>query len=388
MLMQGKKKITLEDALKEIKEPRSGRVKKFPLAEILFVAFAGLLCGATSYVMMEEYGIHRLELYQQYLAFANGIPTAWTLRSVISRLDPEKMHDVFVAWMMPAIEEYRTAGTIGGIAIDGKQARRTKDANKKPLHVVSAFDSALELVLGQAACAEKSNEITAIPELLDKIDIGGAVVTIDAIGTQYGIADKILEKKGDYLLTVKKNRKKQYLEIENFFAPCLENNYRPTDDSYAQRRDAEHGRIELHQCWVSDDLSELPLTKRWKGVKGVAMIRRQAEYPNGKTTNEIQYVFFSRAGMTAEDVMETKRKHWGIENGLHWVLDMIFREDDSRARHEHSAENLNTLRHMAFNVLQSLRDGSTSFASLQRACLLDDAFFNHVMESIGFATEL
>ena len=383
--MQGIKNINLAEALEGLEDPRTERVHKYLLAEILFTAFAGILCGARSYVAMANAGELRLEQYRQFLPFDNGIPSGWTLRNVLSRLDPEKMHEVFASWMMSSIEEYLTSDEPHVIALDGKQARRTKDTEKKPLHVVSAFDSSRQLVLGQKACAEKSNEITAIPDLLRILDIKGAIVTIDAIGTQHIIANTIIERGGDYLLTVKKNRKVQFRELEAFFAPLMENVHHPKDGSYAITRDAGHGRFEVRECWVCSDVSSLPQTRKWKGVQGAAVIKCRTER-NGKITEEIRYLIFSRAGMSAEKVLTACRKHWGIENGLHWVLDMVFREDESRARHGHSAENLNVLRHMAFDVLRPLKDKGLSFDLLQQRCLLSDGFFSQVIKSIGFMT--
>lgn len=388
--MQGVKRITPQEVLADLGDPRKHRVLRYPLAEIMFVVFAGLLCGETSYVGMIEIAEERIDLYRQYLPFANGIPGIFTLEHVLSRLDPDRLHELFVQWMSGAIEEFReNGGMISTIAIDGKQARRTKDRDKKALHVVTAFDSASQLVLGQLACAEKSNEITAIPDLIEMIDVRDALVTIDAIGTQHTIANLIIEKGGDYLLSVKNNRRVQFREMRDCFAERLETGTGNGRGSlcYACTRDGEHGRFDKRECWMTDDLSELPQTQKWKAVKGAAMVRRTSENLDGKKTVEVRYLFFSRK-MTAEEVLHAVRKHWGIENGLHWVLDVTFREDDSRARIGHSAENLNVIRHMVFNILRPLRDGKKSIPSLQRKCMLNDSFFSQVIGSAGFMTEM
>lgn len=383
--MRGKKNITLEEALRDLTDPRAERVVKYTLCEILFTAFAGILCGATSYAEMADFGRMRLELYRQYLPFENGIPSAWTLRSVLCRLKPEKMHEVFAEWMFGPLTELREGSDCDVIAVDGKQARRTKDAAKKPLHVVSAFSSAAQLVLGQVACEQKSNEITAIPRLLDLIDVTNATVTIDAMGTQHGIASAIIEKGADYILPVKKNRKVQYSELADYFAPCREHAYTPQNGTYAILRDYEHGRHEIRECWICDDVSGLPQTRKWKGVHGAAMLRYRTE-GSGRNTDETQYVIFSQPDKTAAELLRDKRKHWGIENKLHWVLDVTYREDDSRARSEHSAENLNVIRHMTFNILKQMDDQSMSLARRQKWCLGSDAHFNQAMEMAGFMT--
>lgn len=168
-------------------------------------------------------------------------------------------------------------------------------------------------------------------------------------------------KKGDYILMVKKNRKVQCRELEEYFASCIANGYRPSDDSYARTYNAGHGGYETRECWVSDDVSGLPQTEKWRGVHGAAMLPRTAKDRNGKTTADTQYVFFSRDGITAEEVPNAERKHWEIENGLHWVLDIVFREDDSRARSGHSAENLNAVSRMVFNAPRPLEDNKQSF---------------------------
>lgn len=233
--MQGVKRITPQEVLASLGDPRKDRVLRYPLAQIMFVVFTGLLCGETSYVGMIEAAEERVDLYRRYLPFANGIPGIFTLENDLSRLDPDRLHELFMQWMMAAIEEFRDKndGIMATIAIDGKQARRTKDRQKKPLHVVSAFDSASQLVPGQLPCAEKSNEITAIPDLIEMIDVKGALVTIDAMGTQHAIANLIIEKGGDYLLPVRNNRKVQLRELRDCFAECLEK--RDTADNLTTR---------------------------------------------------------------------------------------------------------------------------------------------------------
>lgn len=381
--MRGVRSITLAEALKDVEDPRTSRVMRYPLPEILFTVIAGMLCGGDSYVDIAEIGRGHLEWYQEYLPFANGIPSAGTLAAVMRMIEPQQIHEAFSTWMGGVLAE-RGIDTDGNvIAIDGKQARRTKDAEKKPLHVVSAVLSKWNLVLGQVSCEQKSNEITAIPRLLDLLALEGAIVTIDAAGTQFGIAEQIREKGADYLLCVKKNRKKQYEELADFFAPCLENNYAPQNVSYARTADAEHGRFEKRECWVCSDVSMFPQTSKWKDVAGVAAIRNTTQ-EDGKTKSETRYFIYSMAETTAESFLAARRAHWAIENGLHWVLDITFREDESRARKDYSAENLNAVRHMAFNILRLVGSPRKSMRVRRIQCDHSQTTFNDAVHQIGF----
>lgn len=383
--MRGVRNITLAEALEELDDPRTERVVRYPLAEILFTVICGVLCGAQSYVEMARTGEDRLEWYRQYLPFANGIPSAWAMAGVMRRVDPEKVHTLFVKWMQGALTEAGIELKDEIVPIDGKQARRTKDGDTKPLHVVTALAADCRLVLGQIACEAKSNEITAIPALLDMLDINGAFITIDAMGTQHAVAGKIREKGADYLLCVKKNRKVQYRELEAYFAPCLENGYRPGNGTYACTTDGEHGRIERRECWITDDVSALPQTAKWNDIAGAAMIRSTVT-KKGKTTVDVRYFIFSRKTADAAVILHANRTHWRIENSLHWVLDIAFAEDTSRARRDHSAENLNIVRHIAFNILREVPELSGGYVSRQRRCLLNHTMFNAAVETLGFMT--
>lgn len=240
----------------------------------------------------------------------------------------------------------------GVVAIDGKQARRTKDARKPPLHVVSAFSVACGLVLGQLACEEKSNEITAIPKLLELLEINGRIVTIDAMGTQTEIAKKIREKGADYILVLKENQKTLYEDVRLFFEEYRTNPSGLGPDCRAISHSQGHGRCEQRTCFVCEDIGWLPGREKWSGLAGIGVIFCKIEQA-GKVSKQAHYFIYSRKGMTARQVLDAKRSHWGIENQLHWVLDMQFGEDESRARSDNSAENLNVLRHWAYNLLKS-----------------------------------
>ena len=381
--MRGVRSITLAEALKDVEDPRADRVVRYPLPEVLFTVVAGMLCGGDNYSDIAEIGRGHLEWYQEYLPFANGIPGAGTLAAVMRMIDPQQIHEAFSTWMNSVLTERGIDIADNVIAIDGKQARRTKDTDKKPLHVVSAVLSNWELVLGQVSCEQKSNEITAIPRLLDLLVLEGAIVTIDAAGTQLGIAEYIREKGADYLLCVKKNRKKQYQELTDFFAPCLENNYAPQNGGYAKTTDAEHGRFETRECWICNDVSNFPQTSKWKDAAGAAAIRNTTEI-DGKTKTEVRYFIYSMSDITADSFLAWRRAHWSIENGLHWVLDITFREDESRARKDYSAENLNAVRHIVFNVLRLAGDPKKSMRVRRIRCDHSQPTFNDAIQQIGF----
>ncbi len=367
------KKLSLLEVLDGIEEPRRKMSVVYPLHEVLFIMLAAVICGATSYVKIELFGRSREEWLRKYLVLENGIPDACTFRNVMRQIDTQQLHTVFVDWMKGAVEKIT-----GVVAIDGKQARRTKDASQKPLHVVSAFASDCRLVLGQLACEEKSNEITAIPKLLEMLEIEGCIVTIDAMGTQVEIANKIRAKKADYLLALKGNQPSLYEDVKLYFE--TESPDKKDELHYAKQRSQGHGRIETRECYISEDIDWLPDRARWPDLQGIGVIHATIEQ-GGQVSHQNHYFIYSCKKMTAEKIMNAKRGHWGIENGLHWVLDMTFREDESRARRDHSAENLNVLRHMAYNILKSDTTIKGSFSDKQFKCLLDSSYLDKILAS-------
>ena len=364
------KKLSLLEVLEGLEDDRRELSVLYPLHEVLFILLTAVICGATSYAKVEIFGRERKEWLRKYLELENGIPDAGTFRYILMKLDPAKLHTVFVEWMRSAVEKVS-----GVVAIDGKQARRTGDSQQRPLHIVSAFSSEARLVLGQIACEEKSNEVTAIPKLLEVLELSGCIVTIDAMGTQTKIAEKIREKGADYILALKTNQPALYEDVSLFFK-----DYSPDKQSphYAKTIDKGHGRIETRECITCEDIDWLEGREKWAGLKGIGRIQSKVEQ-NGTVTRSESYFIYSCRDMTARQLLDAKRSHWGIENGLHWVLDMQFREDESRARRDHSAENLNVLRQMAFNVLKSDKSVNGSFADKQFKCILSTDFLDAVL---------
>ena len=334
-----------------------------------------VICGATSYKKVELFGKSKEEWLKKYIKLENGVPDACTFRNIIKAIDTQQLHHVFVQWMKSIAESMK-----GVVAIDGKQARRTKDKKKKPLHVVSAFSSECSLVLGQLACEEKSNEIKVIPKLLELLEIKGCIVTIDAMGTQTEIAKKITEKGADYILSLKENQRSLYKDVELYFAEYRKNPKDLSPDCCAKTYSQGHGRYESRTCYITEDIGWLNGREKWSNLAGIGVIFCKIEQ-NGKTSRQAHYFIYSRKGMTASQIMDAKRSHWSIENQLHWVLDVAFREDESRARADNSAENLNVLRHFAYNLPKSETSFRGSFSDKQFHCLLNDSYLDKIVHS-------
>ena len=369
------KKIGLVEVLEGIEDRRRERSVWYPLHEVLFIFLAAVICGATSYVKVEMFGKSKEKWLKKYIKLENGVPDACTFRNVVRSIDTQQLHTVFIEWMKDAVENIT-----GVVAIDGKQARRTKDEKKKPLHVVSAFSAECGLILGQLACEEKSNEITAIPKLLEQLELKGCIVTIDAMGTQSEIAAAITNKRADYILSLKENQRSLYRDVKLYFEEYRRNTTGLPAACCAKSHSQGHGRFERRSCYICEDISWLEGREKWPNLQGIGVIFCEIE-ENGKKSKQAHYFIYSCKGMTAAQILEAKRSHWGIENKLHWVLDMQFREDESRARADHSAENLNVLRHWAYNLLKAQSSLKGSFSDKQFKCLLDEAFLDKVIAS-------
>ncbi len=369
------KKVSLQEVLEGIEDTRRERSTWYPLYEVLFIMLTAVICGATSYAKVEIFGKNKEKWLRKYLKLENGIPDACTFRNIIKSIDTQQLHTVFVEWMKNAVET-----VTGVVAIDGKQARRTKDAQKRPLHVVSAFSAECGLVLGQLACEEKSNEITAIPKLLEVLEIRGCIVTIDAIGTQSEIAKKITEKDADYILALKENQRTLYEDVRLFFDEYRKKRTELNATDYANVYSQGHGRFEKRTCYICENIDWLAGREKWSNLNGIGAVFCEIEQ-NGQISRQSHYFIYSCKGMTARQILEAKRSHWGIENKLHWVLDMQFREDESRARTDYSAENLNVLRHWAYNLLKADSSMRGSFSDKQFKCLLDDSFLDKILAS-------
>jgi predicted transposase YbfD/YdcC len=327
----------------DLVDPRINRTKRHDLLTIITIALCGVICGAESWVEVEDWGDAKRDWLQTWLDLPNGIPSPATFGRVFSRIDPVQFEAGFLRWVQGAA----AAGAI--VAIDGKTVRAARAPGGQPLHLVSAWASDCRLVLGQEAVETKSNEITAIPALLARLDLHERVVTIDAMGCQRAIAAQITAQGGNYVLAVKGNQPELLEGVRASFALAA-------DPAATQSRTVGkgHGRIEVRTCRTIDD----PATIRWlnpegawPGLRSIAEVTGERRI-DGVATRQTRYYGTSLPG-EATTIAAAVRSHWGIENQVHWVLDMAFREDESRARIGHSAENLALLRKLALNLLRT-----------------------------------
>lgn len=340
----------IENHFGGLADPRIDRTKLHKLIDILVIATCAVIAGADNWEDVEEFGKARIEWFQTFLELPNGIPSHDTFTRVFARLDPEQFQACFLRWMSAVSE------VIGGqvIAIDGKVLRRSHDKGigKAAIDIVSAWASANRLVLGQVKVDEKSNEITAIPQLLKVLEVAGCIVTIDAIGCQTDIAEQIIDRKAEYVLALKENQGHLYEDVEHLFADLEDSQYKAYDFDHEKTVDKDHGRIEIRECWTISDpevLRHLRGFANWKSLTTVSRIRSQRWIGEEKSCQD-RYHIASIAG--AKRILWAVRSHWGIENELHWTLDIAFDEDRCRVRKDHGPENFSLLRHIALNLLK------------------------------------
>lgn len=373
-----KEKISIVEHFAELSDPRIERTKLHSLSDILVIAVSAVICGAEGWTDIEEFGKSKEEWLRELIPLANGIPSHDTFSRVFERLDPEQFEACFLSWVQSL------SSITGQVAIDGKTLRRSHDQShgKKALHMVSAWASESGLVLGQVATEEKSNEITAIPELLKLLDLSGCLVTIDAMGCQTNIATQIIEQGGDYLLAVKDNQKNLACDIEEIFDLEFAHTepFEGFVHDYAKTIDKGHGRIEIRECWTTTDpelLQYLRKPEAWSELKTIALFRGTRRI-NGVESVQDRYYIASLSG-DAHTILQAVRHHWGIENSLHWVLDVVFREDQARMRQGDTAHNFAMLRHIALNLLRTQKSGPKSIRGKRLKAAWDNDFLLKVL---------
>lgn len=343
-----------------IDDPRIDRSKLHKLIDILVIAICATICGAEGWEDFELFGNCKLDWFKSFLELPHGIPSPDTFRRVFARLDPQQFQQAFLGWVRSVTR--LTNGEV--VAIDGKQLRRSHDsaAGKSAIQMVSAWAEEHRLVLGQVRVDEKSNEITAIPELLRVLEIAGCIVTTDALGCQTDIAAAIIDKQADYVLAVKGNQGNLFEDVIGYFDWALTEGGKQTSYTMDETVDGDHGRVEVRRCYATDDIAWLRRKGEWKGIGSIAMIESQRSVAGQEASRERRY-YISSLEADAKEMNRVIRSHWSIENSLHWVLDIAFREDDSRIRKDHGPENMAMLRHIALNLLkqdQSIKVGIKS----------------------------
>lgn len=349
---------TVEEHFGDLEDPRMDRTKKHELLDIIVIALCGVICGADSWVAIEEFGNARQAWLEKKLSLPNGIPSHDTFGRLFARLDPAQFQSCFIRWMQAVTQ--RTKGEV--VALDGKTLRRSYDRgdNQGPIHMISAWSSSNHVVLGQTKVEDKSNEITAIPALLELLDIAGCIITIDAMGCQREIAQKILDREADYVLALKGNQGSLYRDVEETFQMAQEGTLGSIAYDSDRQVDGDHGRIEIRRCRVISDQKYLDYLSEWADWPGLASVvridteRRLREGDGWQIQHETRF-FLSSLDEDAQRLNEVIRSHWGIENELHWVLDVAFREDDCRVRKGNAAENLARIRHIALTLLRNER---------------------------------
>jgi len=353
---------------KELHDPRQRGKVCYPLDEILLLCLLAVLAGAETITDIAVFGVKKLDLLRRFRPFRDGTPTHDHLGDILAALDAEQFQRCFVAWAAAV-----TGLPEGVIAIDGKTSRRSgsKTKGKAAIHVVSAFAAHRRVVLGQVKVAEKSNEIIAIPKLLDLLTVEGAIITIDAMGCQREIARKIVEKKADYILALKGNQGTLREDVDLFVAEQQANGFKDTEISRHETVDADHGRIETRTVTVIHDAAWLNHRHDWPGLKAVAIVESTRE-TGGKIATETRFYITSLTA-PASQVGPAIRSHWSIENGLHWVLDMTFRDDECRVRTDHAPANLAVIRHLAQNLIRQA-PGKESIRLRRKAAAWDDAY--------------
>lgn len=342
----------------KLPDPRSPVNRRHLLVDVIVISICGVLAGADGPAAIAVWAQAQESWLRQYLALPHGIPSHDTIGRVLERLQPAAFQECFAAWLSNLQSDAGEALPDGPrhLAIDGKTLRRSHDRRRGlgALHLVSVWATQHGLTLGQLATEEKSNEITAIPELLDRVDVSGAVVTIDAMGCQKNIAEKIIKGGGDYVLALKGNQGTLHEAVEEFFSQHLEDDFARVSVSRLQTEDKKHGRTEQRYYYQLTAPADLPGREDWRGLRTIGMAIRVSE-SNGRETGEVRHYICSTK-RNIKQFAQAVRGHWGIENTLHWSLDVTFREDDSRTRGRRIADNLAWLRRIALTLLKQNPD--------------------------------
>lgn len=362
------------DHFENLTDPRKSN-RRHKLIDIITVAICSVICGAEAWEHMEDFGHAKHDWLKAFLELPHGIPSHDTFARVFASIKPDEFRKSFLDWVKTISQ--LTKGQI--VAIDGKTLRRSHDhrAGKAAIHMVSAWACTNNLVLGQLKTEDKSNEITAIPELLKILAIEGCIVTIDAMGCQKKIAETIVDTGADYILALKGNQGDFHDDVAYFFKDHLENSTF-TDVDFHEMTDGGHGRVEVRRHWTSSAVRQIPGSELWKNIKTMCMVERERHIGDKISTEKCYYI--SSLETNAERFAHMVRSHWGIENSLHWVLDISFREDECRIRKDNAPENLAILRHVVLNLLKTETSLKKSIRAKRLRAGWDDQYLQKVLE--------
>lgn len=369
--------VSIRRCFVEVADPRREHLRLHTLWDLIAITICAVVAGADTWVDVEKYGLRKLEWLQTFLELPHGIPSHDTFDRVFRLLLPEALHQGFQRWMSALVEA--SEGRL--IAVDGKTLRHSFDHGdgRGPLHLVSAWATANNLVLGQRAVDCKSNEITAIPELLQILELKGALVTIDAMGCQKAIAARLEAAKANYVLAVKDNQETLHDDIRQAFYDGFESDFAKVEHHYYRTYDENHGRREKREYHIIS-LPEWFADKhvQWAGLRSLGMVIRERQVGAAAATDEVVY-YISSLPPKVKKFAEAVRGHWGIENSLHWVLDIAFREDEHRLRKDHGPENLALLRRLALSLLQNEKTEKSGIACKRKQAGWDNDYLLKVL---------
>jgi predicted transposase YbfD/YdcC len=377
--MKLKPKYTIAEHFSDIKDIRIERGKKHKLIDIITISICAVVCGADGWEDIELYGIARKKWLGEFLELPNGIPSHDTFARVFSQINPKEFNKSFLNWVKGICKI--TAGEI--IAFDGKQSRNSEDGKngRGTINTVSAWATSNRLVLGQTKVEGKSNEITALPELINVLDLAGCIVTIDAIGCQREIVKKIIKKEADYVIAVKKNQPSLYKQVEQLFKQAIKTRGESLKTSNLITKEINRGREETRNYLMISDIGmSIDPFQKWQNLTSIGMVE-SIRVVDEKVSVETRY-FISSLGNNIQKLAEAIRGHWSIENSLHWVLDVTFDEDNSRIKKDNAPANFAVLRHMAVNIIGQTKSRKLSVRKKRFLASLDEEYSRELLEAI------